>query len=63
MTDPAKILVVLTSHATIGTTRRATGVWFEELSTPYYALADAGAEVDIVSVAGGKVPIDPKSLD
>jgi putative intracellular protease/amidase len=41
---------------------RPTGVWFEELSTPYFAFIDAGAEVDIASTAGGKIPVDPNSL-
>lgn len=57
-----KILFVVTSHSTLGTTDRATGVWFEELATPYYAFTDAGYDVDIVSTAGGPVPIDPGSL-
>ncbi len=57
-----KILIVLTSHAQIGETGRATGVWIEELTTPYYAFVDAGAEVDLASIAGGPVPVDPGSL-
>ncbi|XBS71736.1 hypothetical protein ABK905_13140 [Acerihabitans sp. KWT182] len=57
-----KILLILTSQATMGNDPRPTGVWFEELSTPYYAFIDAGAEVDIASVAGGKIPLDPHSL-
>lgn len=58
-----KILLVLTSQATMGDDPRPTGVWFEELSTPYYAFVDAGAEVDIASIAGGKIPVDPHSLE
>ena len=57
-----KILVVLTSHALLGNSGQPTGLWLEELSTPYYAFTDAGAEVDIVSINGGKVPIDPHSM-
>ncbi len=56
------ILLITTSHAELGTTGRHTGLWFEELATPYYAFLDAGATVDIASVAGGPVPIDPNSL-
>ncbi|MFM8758985.1 MAG: type 1 glutamine amidotransferase domain-containing protein, partial [Methylophilaceae bacterium] len=55
------ILFVLTSHAMLGDKGKPTGVWFEELSTPYYALVDAGYNVEIVSIDGGAVPIDPKS--
>lgn len=57
-----KILMVLTSQATMGDTTEPTGVWFEELSTPYYAFIDAGAEVDLASISGGKIPIDPRSM-
>lgn len=58
---PIKVLMILTSHAKLGATGHATGVWFEELATPYWTLADAGAEVTIVSIRGGAVPIDPRS--
>ncbi|WP_439839420.1 type 1 glutamine amidotransferase domain-containing protein [Aeromonas caviae] len=57
-----KILLILTSQATMGDDPRPTGVWFEELSTPYYAFIDAGAEVDIASIAGSKIPVDPHSI-
>lgn len=57
-----KILMILTSQATMGAGGAPTGVWFEELSTPYYAFVDAGFEVEIASVAGGRIPIDPRSL-
>lgn len=59
--SPLKILFVVTSAATMGTSGEPTGLWFEELATPYYAFIDAGAEVDIVSIAGGAAPIDPRS--
>ncbi|WP_313127849.1 type 1 glutamine amidotransferase domain-containing protein [Stutzerimonas nitrititolerans] len=62
MSTPIKILMILTSHATMGDPSHATGVWFEELSTPYYAFVDAGAQVDLASIAGGKVPVDPHSM-
>lgn len=57
-----KILMILTSQASMGIGGAPTGVWFEELATPYYAFLDAGAEVDIASIAGGRIPIDPHSL-
>jgi putative intracellular protease/amidase len=40
-----------------------TGVWLEELTTPYYAFRDAGAQVTIASIAGGAVPIDARSIN
>ncbi len=57
------VLFILTSHAVLGTTNEPTGLWMEELTTPYYAFADAGVAVDVVSIAGGEVPIDPRSLN
>jgi putative intracellular protease/amidase len=62
MTSSIKILMVTTSHASIGDSGHPTGVWFEELTTPYFAFIDAGVEVAIASINGGKVPIDPGSL-
>jgi len=61
--DTHRILIVTTSHGQLGSTGQATGLWFEELVAPYWVFRDAGFEVDIVSMAGGKVPIDPRSLD
>ncbi|MBB6116132.1 putative intracellular protease/amidase [Rahnella inusitata] len=56
-----KILMVLTSHDTLGNTGRKTGFWLEELAAPYYAFKDAGAEIVLGSPAGGQPPLDPKS--
>jgi putative intracellular protease/amidase len=56
-----KILIVLTSHAALGNTDEKTGFWIEEFATPYYVLADAGAEITIASPKGGQPPVDPKS--
>jgi putative intracellular protease/amidase len=55
------ILIVLTSHDTLGTTGRKTGFWLEELAAPYYAFKDAGATVVLASPSGGQPPLDPKS--
>ena len=56
-----KILMVLTSHDTLGTTGRKTGFWLEELAAPYYIFKDAGAEITLASPKGGQPPLDPKS--
>ena len=56
-----KILIVLTSHFALGETGEKTGFWVEEFVTPYYVLADAGAEITIASPKGGQPPVDPKS--
>ena len=60
MTAP-RILIVLTSHDTLGDTGHKTGFWLEEFAAPYYVFRDAGAEVTLASPAGGHPPIDPKS--
>jgi len=56
-----KILFVLTSHSALGNTGEKTGFWIEEFATPYYVLADAGADITIASPKGGQPPVDPKS--
>ena len=56
-----KILMVLTSHSELGNTGEKTGFWIEEFASPYYVLADAGAEITIASPSGGQPPVDPKS--
>ncbi|MFF7056150.1 type 1 glutamine amidotransferase domain-containing protein [Achromobacter spanius] len=58
-----KILIVLTSHDTLGDTGRKTGFWLEEFAAPYYAFVDAGAAVTLASPKGGQPPLDPKSDD
>jgi putative intracellular protease/amidase len=56
-----KILMVLTSHAELGSTGEKTGFWVEEFAAPYYVFLDAGADITIASPAGGQPPVDPKS--
>lgn len=58
---PTSVLIVTTSHDRLGLTGEPTGLWFEELATPYYLFKDAGLRVTLASVAGGVVPIDPRS--
>ncbi|WP_131114905.1 type 1 glutamine amidotransferase domain-containing protein [Lichenihabitans psoromatis] len=55
------ILMVLTSHDTLGDTGRKTGFWLEELAAPYYVFKDAGAVITLASPNGGQPPLDPKS--
>lgn len=55
------ILIVLTSHDTLGDTGRKTGFWLEELAAPYYAFKAAGAQLTLASPKGGQPPLDPKS--
>ena len=57
------ILIVLTSHDTLGNTGRKTGFWLEELAAPYYVFKEAGAQLTLASPKGGQPPLDPKSND
>lgn len=55
------ILMVLTSHDTLGDTGHKTGFWLEEFAAPYYVFKDAGANVTLASPKGGQPPLDPRS--
>lgn len=57
-----RALVVATSCDRIGDTGRRTGFYYDELATPYWALADAGLEVEIASIQGGAAPYDQGSI-
>jgi putative intracellular protease/amidase len=57
-----KALVITTSHDTLGNTGKPTGVFGSEMTIPYYEFIDAGMEVDIASIEGGKIPIESVSL-
>ena len=57
-----KALVITTSHDTLGDTGKETGVYGSEMTIPYYEFIDAGMEVDIASIEGGKIPIEPVSI-
>lgn len=60
-----KILMLLTSHDTLGATgtegAEKTGFWLEEFTAPYYVFKDAGADITLASPKGGQPPLDPKS--
>lgn len=59
----AKVLIVVTSHATLGSTGKPTGYYLPEVTHPYAALVEAGFAVDIASPQGGRAPLDARSLD
>lgn len=63
MTALSRILMIATSAKSMTSTDQPTGLWLEELTTPYYAFRDAGFDVSIASVAGGSVPVDPHSVE
>lgn len=57
-----RALVVTTSHATLGDGGKATGVFGSEMTAPYYEFMDAGMSVDVASIRGGQIPIEPDSF-
>ncbi|MEB3191030.1 MAG: type 1 glutamine amidotransferase domain-containing protein [Snowella sp.] len=61
-----KALVVTTSHGVLSkpgeTTGKPTGAFSSEMTVPYYEFLDAGMQVDVASIKGGEVPIDPQSF-
>lgn len=57
-----KALIIGTNQADLGDTGKKTGVALSELSVPYYQFLDAQMEVDLASIQGGKIPIDPQTV-
>jgi putative intracellular protease/amidase len=55
-----KILIVVTNHDRMGADHQ-TGIWLSEFAEPYEALVNAGHQVTVASIKGGKAPIDPNS--
>src|SRR5687768_5803919 len=53
-----KVLFVLSSHGTKGSTGQPTGWYLSEASHPWKALHEQGIEVDFMSPLGGKPPVD-----
>ena len=52
-----KVLIVLTSHDTLGDTGKETGFYLPEVTHPLDAFTQAGLTVDFVSPKGGKAPM------
>jgi putative intracellular protease/amidase len=52
-----KILIVLTSHDTLGNTGKETGFYLSEVTHPYAVFEQAGYTIDFVSPKGGKAPM------
>jgi putative intracellular protease/amidase len=60
--DGRKVLIICTSHDTLGETGKKTGVYASEMTVPYYEFLDNGMKVDVASIRGGEIPIEPISL-
>ncbi len=61
-----RALVITTSHDVLSAPGEATGdptgVMASELTHPYYTFLDGGMDVDVASIKGGEIPIDPQTL-
>jgi len=54
--------MVVTNHEQISP-EHPTGVWLSEFTEPYAIFRNAGYEITVASVRGGKAPVDPRSLN
>lgn len=52
-----RILMAVSSHATLGQTPEHTGYYLSEVSHAYYRFLEAGFQVDFVSPKGGEPPV------
>ena len=61
-----RALVITTSHSVLAkpgeTEGKPTGVMASEMTHPYYTFLDGGMNVDVASVKGGPIPVDPQTL-
>jgi putative intracellular protease/amidase len=57
-----KALIITTSHDTLGDKKTKTGVYASEMTVPYYEFLEANMVVDIASIEGGQIPIEPNSI-
>jgi putative intracellular protease/amidase len=63
MLPKGKALIITTSHDKLGNTGKKTGVFGSEMTAPYYEFLDGRMSVDIASINGGEIPIDPSSFN
>ena len=61
-----RALIITTSHSVLAapgeTEGPETGVMASEFTHPYYTFIDNGMMVDMASIQGGLIPIDPQTL-
>ena len=51
-----KVLIILTNHATLGTTDEANGTFAPEFTHALHEILEAGLDYDLISINGGQVP-------
>lgn len=57
-----QIAIILTNHAELGDTGKATGFYLGEAAHPWAAFREVGYDVVFASPQGGLAPIDPSSM-
>ena len=61
-----RALIIATNHGVLNklgeTTGDPTGVMASEFTHPYYGFLEAGMAVDVASIKGGVIPVDPQTL-
>ena len=55
------ILMVITNTEYFADNMHKTGLWFEEFAVPYVIFEDEGYHINVASILGGHVPLDPES--
>lgn len=62
-----RALIITTSHDVLAPVGEIegdrTGVMASEMTHPYYTFLDGGMDVDLASIRGGEIPIDPATLN
>lgn len=58
-----KILIIVTNHATLGTTDQANGTYAPELTHALDAFLQAGFAYDVASINGGEVPFYGEDIE
>ena len=66
MLSGKRALIITTSHSVLSEPGEnegpETGAMASEFTHPYYTFLDAGMSVDMASIQGGLIPIDPQTL-
>ena len=61
-----RALVITTSNSVMSAPGESggkpTGVMASEMTHPYYGFINAGMQVDVASIRGGQIPVDPQTL-
>ena len=57
-----RALIIATNHGMLGEGGKKTGVYASEMTVAYYEFLDGKMDVDVASIQGGEIPIEPSSL-